>query len=66
MSLRPDLRTVRLDFVKWGTVLYPLVPLTHDLWRVLSVSGMNRALSEGWVGTSAPETLPEGLQPLRL
>ena len=27
---------------------------------------MKTALSEGWVGASAPETLPEGLQPLRL
>ena len=57
---------VRLKFLKWGTVLYPLVSLKHDLWMVLSVFGMKRALSEGWVGASAPETLPEGLQPLRL
>lgn len=30
------------------------------------LSGMKTALSEGRVGASAPETLPEGLQPLRL
>ena len=49
----------------WGTLLSALPLHYHDLWED-SPSGMKTALSEGCVGASAPETLPEGLQPLRL